>query len=364
MSSLLWPADRIREVVERSATPLLASVSHTQPFAMAVDAGIRMEAVGRALSDRTRSPLRPMVRSAASRREDSARAERAAGLAYDTAAGNARTTQLSEADAAKLIHWRESGTGPPLVLINGWSVSGLAWPQPWIDRLARSFRVIRVDNRGTGWSRYTPSVYTIADLAHDVVRVMDVIGVERATVLGLSMGGMIAQELALRWPGRVERLFVVGSRPPAPRHLSARADRAYALMAPPPPGVPFETHVAALWAACCAPGFADAHPEALDEIAAQIVARPTPRVFVRAQLRAIMGWSGADRLKQLAVPATVVHGELDELMPVGNGMRIARLIPDARYVELRGVGHLVPHEAPEELAILIEDLEPHTQGSQ
>jgi 3-oxoadipate enol-lactonase len=100
------------------------------------------------------------------------------------------------------VHWRTSGRGPALVLLNGWSASGLAWPRSWIRRLGASFRVIRVDNRGSGWSRHAPTPFTMADLADDVADVLDAEGVERATVLGLSMGGMIAQELALRAPDR------------------------------------------------------------------------------------------------------------------------------------------------------------------
>ena len=347
--------DRLWSAGTHRASSILERVSQTQPFALAVDACIRIEAASRLVTDRTWSPLRPLSSPTAARRERAARAERAAGLRYDLAQGWVRSIQLSDAKAARLIHWREAGDGPPLVLINGWSVSGLAWPETWLRQLESQFRVIRVDNRGTGWSRFAPSVYSIADLANDVVRVMDAIGVERARILGLSMGGMIAEELAMRRPERVEHLFIVASRPPAPRHIPAGGDRARALMMAPAAGVPLHEHVARLWAGCCAPGFMETHPTVLQELAAQVIARPTPRVLMRSQLRAILGWGGADRLRQLAVPTTVVHGDLDELIPVGNGMRLAQVIPGARYIELAGVGHLVPHEAPAELAALIEE---------
>ena len=163
------------------------------------------------------------------------------------------------------------GTGPVLVLLNGWSVSGLVWPTAWVERLSKRFRVVRIDNRGTGWSRRAPAPYAIADLADDVVAVLDAIGADPATVLGLSMGGMIAQELALRSPERVERLFVVASRPPAPGHIPAVGRHAArAVVAPVPDGVTVREHLRAAWARACAPGFADDHPELIDEMVEQM----------------------------------------------------------------------------------------------
>ena len=101
------------------------------------------------------------------------------------------------------------------------------------------------------------------------------------------------------------------------------------------------------WATVAAPGFAAAHPDLMDEMAAAIDRRPTPRFAVLDQARAIAAWAGAARLRSLTVPTTVVHGSEDPLVPVRNGMRLAQLIPGARYVELAGVGHLIPYEAPD-----------------
>jgi len=115
-----------------------------------------------------------------------------------------------------------------------------------------------------------------------------------------------------------------------------------------------EAFYRSIWEPQCAPGFADCRPELFDELVAQIVARPTPRAAVINQLRAIAAWSGSSRLATIKAPTVVVHGALDELMPVGNGMRLARLIPASRYIELPAVGHLVPIEAPDVLAEVIE----------
>ena len=254
----------------------------------------------------------------------------------------------------KTVYWRERGDGPPLVLLNGWSASGIAWPAAWLQRLEDHFRLISVDNRGTGWSRYTDAPYRIADLADDVVAVLDDAGVDRCTVLGLSMGGMIAQEVAMRHPGRVTGLVAVATRPPAPAHLTALPRFTTALLESPRPGVALENHMHTAWMDCCAPGFAD--PDgALGELIDRIVERVTPRQTLLRQLRAVTMWHGANRLKRLTVPALVVHGDEDRLMAIGNATRVVRLTPDAKYVELKGVGHLVPLEASDRLADLVID---------
>jgi pimeloyl-ACP methyl ester carboxylesterase len=104
-----------------------------------------------------------------------------------------------------------------------------------------------------------------------------------------------------------------------------------------------------LWSSYAAPSFAQAHPEVFDDIASQILRRVTPRPRVLDQLRAARSWHGSDRLRRIDVPTTVVHGDKDPLMPIGNGMRLAQLIPGADYVELEGVGHLPAHEAGADL---------------
>jgi pimeloyl-ACP methyl ester carboxylesterase len=163
----------------------------------------------------------------------------------------------------------------------------------------------------------------------------------------------------MRHPEVVARLVLVGTRPPAPSHVRPAApvvDREldHLLGAPPDRHANLEAFIRSVWEPQCAPGFADCHPELFDELVAQVLERPSPRAAVIHQLRAIAAWSGSGRLATIKAPTVVVHGAADELMPVGNGARLARLIPDVRYIELAGVGHLVPIEAPDVLAKIIE----------
>ena len=240
-----------------------------------------------------------------------------------------------------------SGTRPVLVLVNGWTASGLMWPRQLVDTLEQHFDVIRIDNRGSGYSRSAPAPFTVGELADDVVDVMDAIGARSATLVGLSMGGMIVQEFAMRHPRRVERMVLCGTRPPAPAGFLPSAAVLGNAMSSPRRGEAMSDYFARLWGGVVAPGFAEQHPEVMAEIVETVLRRPTPQSGVMTQLRALSSWYGTARLAQIRIPTTVIHGSVDPLIPVGNGMRLAQLIPGARYRELPGVGHVVPFEAPD-----------------
>jgi 3-oxoadipate enol-lactonase len=252
-----------------------------------------------------------------------------------------------------LAGWLEAGSGLGVVLVNGWSLSGLVWPAEFLDVVAVTRRVVRMDNRGTGQRRSDRSLFTIADLAGDVRDVIEAAALGSPTVVGFSLGGMIAAELALRWPDHVGGLVLVSARPPSPARVGGRPGILGRALTPPTTDRPLADQFRERWARVSAPGFADRHPERLAEMASAALAPVTPRRTVLAQARAVGAWRGAHRLGNLAVPCTVVHGALDPLSPAENSRRLAALIPDARYVELDGVGHLVPQEAPQRLAELV-----------
>jgi 3-oxoadipate enol-lactonase len=256
------------------------------------------------------------------------------------------------------VYWRAHGAGPPLVLINGYGASAFAWPRGWLRGLERRHRLITLDNRGGGASRHADAPFSIADLAGDVVAVLDAAGVDRAVVLGLSMGGMIAQELALQAPERVAALVLVATRPPVPRFVAPPVASALAMGLPPAPGQSLAAYFRRLWTRSAAPGFAEREPELIEELVRQTLEWPTPRAQLLNQVRAMTGWAHAERLRGIAVPTVVVHGALDPMSPVANGRAIADLIPGARYVELEGVGHLVPVEAPAALDEAIDHNQP------
>jgi pimeloyl-ACP methyl ester carboxylesterase len=348
----LVPAEAM-EVVARRSRRYMEPLARNEAFAAWVEMATRAQAVLGATTDGPQRLAAQLVgrRTAAQRREwreQQERERRSAGTPGRRSAG-----VPSHADRRDPVYWEQRGEGSPLLLLNGWTAGGSVWPSAWLRELERSFRVIRMDTRGSGLSRTAPAPFTIADLADDAARVLRAAGAERARVLGLSMGGMIAQELGLRHPELVEELFLVATRPPTPAQVAGAPEIAERAFDRPQPGESPEDFLRSLWAGYAAPGFARREPALLDELVEQLRERRTPRVGVTNQALAVLGWHGPRRLAALAVPTTVVHGAVDRLTPVGNGMRLAGLIPGARYVELPDVGHLVPLEAGDVLADLV-----------
>jgi 3-oxoadipate enol-lactonase len=325
---------------------VLSATATSEPFAVATEWGIRNEALLRRAID---LPLNvgagiTGTRTGASRRRR--REVKDAALLGDV--------KVDPGKARPVVAWHEGGAGPTLLLLNGLSASGLVWPDAWLRRLEERYQVIRVDNRGSGWSRSAPSPFTIGDLAEDAWNVLQACGVERATVLGLSLGGVTAQELAIRYPEAVDRLVLVATRPPTPAQIPSRSEALLALARTPQPDTDPRDFFLSIWGDLAAPGFAAGHPEVMDELVNQITRRISPRSGLLNQGRASYSWHDPARLRRITAATTVVHGDRDPLIPVGNGMRLARLIPNASYVELPEVGHLVPQEAGDALLRILE----------
>lgn len=257
-----------------------------------------------------------------------------------------------------LVNWHEGGSGQPLLLLNGFTANGLTWPTRWLRRLGAHYRVIRIDNRGTGWSRDAPGPFTIADLADDARDVLHACGVKRATVFGLSMGGIIGQELAIRHPGMVEKLVLAATIPPVPAWIATQRGAALAAAILPDGrdvASPSREHLAAAGRVLmqfAADGFTPAD-DVVEEMVAQTLIRATSRRGAVMQARAIQAWRQPHRLASISAPTVVVHGAAERIIPVENARRLSRLIPDAKLVELPGVGHLIPWEAEDALVDIL-----------
>jgi pimeloyl-ACP methyl ester carboxylesterase len=250
------------------------------------------------------------------------------------------------------IHYVQQGDGEPLLLIQGMSGSHLSWGDPFLGELGRDFAVTAYDHRGIGRSsRVENEPFTIGDLAEDAAALLDAIGVDRAHVLGISMGGMVAQELALRHPDRLRTLALgctysggagaMLTRPEVFGRLSEAmmsGDRERALRAG------YDVNVSAAFAA------EDEHWAAFRTMATQL---PAPVPVIMAQVQAIGGHDVQDRLGEIAAPTLVIHGDEDQMLDVANGRLIASRIPGARLEVLEGVGHMFWWERPQESAELI-----------
>ena len=255
---------------------------------------------------------------------------------------------LERPDGAR-IWWTSEGDGPPVVLVMGLGYPSDMWFR-LLPALAERYRVLRLDNRGAGRTGDVPGApYTVETLAADVLAVMDAAGVTSAHVVGISMGGLIAQEVALTAPERVRSLVLAATHPGAAHAvwdpeavalLMWRGD--YTPRQAAEASVPFNY----------APGTPRERME--EDWAVRLPLAPTGAGYV-AQLQGTSAWSGLERLPGLRVPTLVVHGELDRLVPVANGRRIAAEIPGAELVVLPDANHLFLTDQPERTRELLLD---------
>ncbi len=241
------------------------------------------------------------------------------------------------------IAWERHGAGPPLLPIHGLGYARWGW-EPVLPGLAEQFDVILFDNRGIGESDAPPGPYTAAEMADDAVRVLDEAGVERAHVVGTSLGGMIAQELALSHPERVDRLVLACTTPGGPNaHPMPQATVALlAEAATLEPAVALRRFVEnALSSASVARS-----PELVDRILQHRVATAQPPAAWAAQAAAGATFDAYDRLPSITAATLVQHGSEDVVVDPRNADVLMQLLPDARRVVIPGSGHLFFWEYP------------------
>jgi pimeloyl-ACP methyl ester carboxylesterase len=254
---------------------------------------------------------------------------------------------------------------PPILLIIGLGVQMILWDEKFCKQLAaRGYWVIRFDNRDIGLSTIlnklgVPNIsdvmkalsrgealnvpYTLADMANDAVGLLDAIGIDSAHVVGLSMGGMIGQLMALHFPGRIRTLTSVMSTTGDPKLPPPKPEALSVLVAPIPPErsayvegwlnvwrvlsgpqIPVEAALARKWAE-------SSHDRGLN-----------PNGFLRQMAAVLASGSRKNSLKALNVPTLVVHGDSDPLVPLECGIDTANSIPGAKLHIIQGMGHALP----------------------
>lgn len=245
------------------------------------------------------------------------------------------------------VHVHRSGQpkARSVVLVNGWSASGLIWGRAWLARLAEQFDVVRIDNRGTGWSPVPDDDFTLDNLAEDVADICGTLGLIRPAVLGFSMGGMVAQRVAINREVELAALVLVGTGPPIPALVPAPEGVLGSMMRR-PKGMSASDLLASMWGGLAAPGFADRDPQAVADLVADALAAPTRLSVIAQQWSAIKGFRNPELLSEIDVPTLILHGGDDPLLVVDNARRLADAIRGARLVERPGVGHLVSYEDP------------------
>jgi pimeloyl-ACP methyl ester carboxylesterase len=244
------------------------------------------------------------------------------------------------------LHWESVGQGPAVLLVAGRGMTVDGW---WATSpvLARSFRVIAFDNRDTGRSSRLPWHYSLAQLAEDAVAVLDAAGEQRAHVYGISLGSLVAQEVALRHPDRVRALV-----------LGASSAGGFAAYKPSPSSMAqtFLVRAGAMrpavaqWAAVpytYAEKTRRLHPERIAADIGHRLSSPPEALAYQHQAAAVAAHDAYARLNNMTAPTLVVHGEQDVFVPPANALVLAERIPGAQLRLWPDAGHMYPIDEPQ-----------------
>jgi pimeloyl-ACP methyl ester carboxylesterase len=241
------------------------------------------------------------------------------------------------------------GSGEPLLMIQGLGYGHTGWGRVPAF-LSQRHTVVTFDNRGFGRSDVTPGPYTTSQLARDALAVLDDVEIERAHVIGISLGGMIAQELVLEAPERVRKLVLCSTTAGGSESLPM-PEKTVALMGLQPQLDPQEAMRLFVENALSAGA-----PTALvDEIVAYRTANPPDGAGWYAQAAAGAVHDAMGRLGEIRTQTLVIHGTADNVVDAGNAPLIANAIPGARLELFEGVGHLLPWERPEDFVAVVEE---------
>ncbi len=228
----------------------------------------------------------------------------------------------------------EKGT---ILLLTGLGSKRLGWARQ-LEVFGREYRTIAMDYRDTGDSDGASDDYTVDDLADDAGALLTALGVTRAHVIGISLGGFTALHFALRRPDQLDRLTLVSTSAGGRANVPASPE-ILALLTP-ASGMEIGERAIYTYSRIMAPEFVAAHPEELERIAATARYRPqSPAAYMR-QLRAALTHDVADDLGRITAPTLVIHGALDPLIPPANGEYLAAHIPGARHIVYPNTGHI------------------------
>lgn len=243
---------------------------------------------------------------------------------------------------SQTIYYDEYGSGEAIILIPGLGGTRLGWIKQLVP-LSKKYRVINLDNRDAGNSGQSTSSYDINDMADDVAGLIENLNLGSAYVVGISMGGFIAQYLALKHPEYIKKMVLVSTSSGGISHIYPKPEIFSLLTHNPNEDV--KTRVRRLQTLITGPGFAGKHPEDIERAVENATQLPMQNEAYLRQLSAAKTHNSIgtrEHLSEISVPTLVIHGEYDPIMPYPNGQVLATEIPNAKFLSLHDVGHL-PH---------------------
>ena len=251
------------------------------------------------------------------------------------------------------IYYEEQGKGEPLMLINGLSFPMDLWFAQ-IEELSKDFRVIALDNRGIGRTDKPDEEYSIPLMASDAVGLLKALDIHRSHLAGLSMGGFIAQEIALTYPDKVNRLILIATGMGGPRSLALGKpfwDRMAAAIAGKKPWEIYRIDLTLM----TAPGFVEQHPDTLDKAVELRMENPQPlHAFVR-QYTAAGLFDSNERVQKIDQPTLIVLGREDPIFPIALAEDFREKMPHATMIIYEQCGHAILLEKPDRLSKDIRD---------
>jgi pimeloyl-ACP methyl ester carboxylesterase len=235
------------------------------------------------------------------------------------------------------MEYSQSGKGPALVLIGGWGASQQLF-DPLRAELETSFTVITPNNRGIGQSSDPGTPYTVTAMADDIASLMDKLGHKRYHVLGISLGGFVAQDLAHRYPDRVEKLILTATSMGGQVHVAPAPEVMQFFAAS--QQMPLEERVRKGLAMALHPSYVENQPQAMETLIQHGIANPANPATLSKQTLAAMFFDFSQKAAEIKVPTLVLHGTDDRIVVLANGENLAKTIPNATLKTISNSGHL------------------------
>ncbi|CAH2713429.1 Non-heme bromoperoxidase BPO-A2 [Neobacillus rhizosphaerae] len=242
------------------------------------------------------------------------------------------------------LYYEVHGEGDPLLLIMGLSLHSKSWFRT-LPALREHYKVIIFDNRGVGHSGKPNTPYSIELMAEDTRAILDAAGVESAHIYGISMGGMIAQRLALTYPERVRSLVLGCTTSGGANHVQPGADVSLLMLSRASSTASPEEMAWVTAPILYSQSFIENHRELVAEDIQKRIELPVQQYAYMLQLQACLAHDTYNEIDQIKVPTLVIHGDEDKLVPYENGVTLAEKIPNAEFLTIQGAGHIYVTEA-------------------
>lgn len=253
------------------------------------------------------------------------------------------------------IYYEIHGEGEPLVMICGAGTS-VELIYAFIPVYSPEYKLVLFDNRGAGQTDAPDVPYTTEMMANDLAGLLDTIGIGSAHIMGMSMGGMIAQEFALRHPRMVKSLILECTYCGGPGSSIITNPEMVQRMADLPP----EEGTKEIIRLCITQKFIDENPGLLEQIVEQMMKHPASPQGQMGQSEAVMSHNTYERLPEIKAPVLVIHGDSDQVIPVENAKILASRIPGAELAIFPDTGHMLLEAGGEMTKVTLDFLKRHS----